>query len=139
MVSNKSNMTKADFKRFQVKYMHMWAKKFNCHAIIHLTTKDKNKYNTPKYHYVVKFTNKYIWFKSPHMPLRFAGDINRLWPWAIRRLEGCHVLAIIMLLFTTQVFCWFVIFWRSLNLMRTTLTMKLMRWLLIKSTFSSPR
>jgi hypothetical protein len=31
------------------------------------------------------------------MPLQFVGDMNRLWPWAIRRLEVCHVLALIML------------------------------------------
>ncbi len=57
MVSSKSNMTKAYFKRFQVQYMHMQSRKIDYHVIIHLTTQDKNKYNTPKYHYVVKFTN----------------------------------------------------------------------------------
>jgi large subunit ribosomal protein L5e len=50
-------MTKAYFKRFQVQYMHMQSRKIDYHVIIHLTTQDKNKYNTPKYHYVVKFTN----------------------------------------------------------------------------------
>jgi hypothetical protein len=57
MVSSKSNMTEAYFKRFQVKYMHMQAKKIDYQAIICLTIQDNNKYNTPKYHYVVKFTN----------------------------------------------------------------------------------
>jgi hypothetical protein len=57
MVSTKSNMTKAHLKRFQVKYMHKQARKTNYHVIMHLTTRDKNKYNIVKYYYVVKFTN----------------------------------------------------------------------------------
>jgi hypothetical protein len=56
MVSNESNMTKAYLKRFQVKYMHMQARKIDYHAIIHLTIQDDNMYNTLKYCYVVKFT-----------------------------------------------------------------------------------
>jgi hypothetical protein len=60
MVSSKSNMTKAYFKRFQIKYRHMWARKTNYQVIICLTIQDKNKYITPKYCYVVRFTNKDI-------------------------------------------------------------------------------
>jgi large subunit ribosomal protein L5e len=60
MVSSKSNMTKAYFKRFQVKYKHRRARKIDYQAIIHFTTEDENKYNTLKYCYVVKFTNKDI-------------------------------------------------------------------------------
>jgi hypothetical protein len=37
MVFNKSNMTKAYFKRFQVKYRHMQAKKIDYQAITRLT------------------------------------------------------------------------------------------------------
>jgi large subunit ribosomal protein L5e len=58
--SSKSNMMKVYFKRFQVKYMHRQAKKTNHQAVICQTTQDKNKYNTLKYRYVVKFTNKDI-------------------------------------------------------------------------------
>jgi len=43
MVSSKSNMTKAYFKGFQVKYMCKQARKIDYHAIIHLTIWDKNK------------------------------------------------------------------------------------------------
>ncbi len=57
MVSSKSNMTKAYFKRFQVKNMHMQARKTDYQAIIHLTIQDDNMYNTLKYRYVVKFTS----------------------------------------------------------------------------------
>ncbi len=50
-------MTKAYFKRFQVKYMHMKAKKIDYPAIICLTTQNDNMSKTLKYHYVVKFTS----------------------------------------------------------------------------------
>jgi hypothetical protein len=59
MVFSKSNITKAYLKMFQIKYMHMQAKKTNYQAIICLTTWDENKYNTLNYHYVVKFTSQY--------------------------------------------------------------------------------
>lgn len=60
LVSSKSNVTKAYFKRFQIKYMNRRARKIHYRAIIHLTTQDENKYNTSKYNYVVKFTHKNI-------------------------------------------------------------------------------
>jgi hypothetical protein len=50
-------MTKAHLKRFQVKYMHMQARKTDYEVIICLTTQDDNNYNAPKYHYFVKFTS----------------------------------------------------------------------------------
>jgi hypothetical protein len=43
MVSNKSNMTKAYLKRFQVKYMQRQARKTDYQVIIRLTTRDENK------------------------------------------------------------------------------------------------
>jgi hypothetical protein len=57
MVSSKSNMTNAYLKRFQIKYMHMQARKIDYQVVICLTTWGENKYNTSKYHYVVKFTS----------------------------------------------------------------------------------
>jgi hypothetical protein len=31
---------------------------------------------------------KILWLKSPHMPLRFVGDINRLWHELLKGLKG---------------------------------------------------
>jgi hypothetical protein len=53
MVYVKSHITKAYFKRFQVKYRCRRAGKTDYRARICLITQDKNKYNTPKYCYVV--------------------------------------------------------------------------------------
>jgi large subunit ribosomal protein L5e len=66
-------MTKAYFKRFQVKYRRRRAGKTDYRARIRLTTQDKNKYNTPKYRYVVRFTNKDIVAQIAYATL--AGDI----------------------------------------------------------------
>ncbi|KAK4426436.1 putative phosphoinositide phosphatase SAC9 [Sesamum alatum] len=52
--------TKAYFKRFQVKFKRRRAGKTDYRARIRLINQDKNKYNTPKYRYVVRFTNKDI-------------------------------------------------------------------------------
>jgi hypothetical protein len=57
MVSNKANMNKAYLKRFQVKYMHMQARKINYQAVMHRTIWNENKHNTLKTCYVVTFTN----------------------------------------------------------------------------------
>jgi large subunit ribosomal protein L5e len=73
MVFIKSHMTKAYFKRFQVKYRRRRAGKTDYRARIRLTTQDKNKYNTPKYRYVVRFTNKDIVAQIAYATL--AGDI----------------------------------------------------------------
>ncbi|CAM6018882.1 unnamed protein product [Sphagnum balticum] len=80
----KSHMTEAYFKRFQIKFMHRQGQFFvfpcvhisgktDYWARIHLTTQDKNKCNTPKYHFVVGFTNKDIVAQITYAPL--AGDI----------------------------------------------------------------
>ncbi len=61
MVSNKANMNKAYLKRFQVKYMHMQARKINYQAVMHRTIWNENKHNTLKTCYVVTFTN---WYKD---------------------------------------------------------------------------
>ncbi|CAK9270510.1 unnamed protein product [Sphagnum jensenii] len=80
----KSHMTKAYFKRFQIKFMCRQGQFFvfpcvhisgktDYWARIRLTTQDKNKCNTPKYCYVVRFTNKDIVPQITYVTL--AGDI----------------------------------------------------------------
>jgi len=49
---------KAYFKRFQVKYRRRREGKTDYQARRRLTIQDKNKYNTPKYRFVVRFTNR---------------------------------------------------------------------------------
>ncbi|XP_010264793.1 PREDICTED: 60S ribosomal protein L5-like [Nelumbo nucifera] len=56
----KAHKTKAYFKRFQVKYKRRREGKTDYRARIRLINQDKNKYNTPKYRFVVRFTNKDI-------------------------------------------------------------------------------
>ncbi|WOL11257.1 60S ribosomal protein L5 [Canna indica] len=56
----KSQKSKAYFKRYQVKYKRRRVGKTDYRARIRLINQDKNKYNTPKYRFVVRFTNKDI-------------------------------------------------------------------------------
>ncbi|KAA8543596.1 hypothetical protein F0562_021658 [Nyssa sinensis] len=56
----KAQKTKAYFKSFQVKFKRRRGGKTDYRARIRLTNQDKNKYNTPKYRFVVTFTNKDI-------------------------------------------------------------------------------
>lgn len=51
---------KAYFKRFQVKFKRRREGKTDYYARKRLVTQDKNKYNTPKYRLIVRFTNKDI-------------------------------------------------------------------------------
>merc|ERR1712168_507043 len=51
---------KAYFKRFQVKFKRRREGKTDYYARKRLCVQDKNKYNTPKYRLVVRFTNKDI-------------------------------------------------------------------------------
>jgi len=52
--------TKAYFKRFQVKFKRRREHKTDYYARTRLTIQDKNKYNSPKYRLVVRFTNRDI-------------------------------------------------------------------------------
>ncbi|WCJ19195.1 60S ribosomal protein L5 [Euphorbia peplus] len=61
------------FKRFQVKYKRRRAGKTDYRARIRLINQDKNKYNTPKYRFVVRFTNKDVIAQVIHS--RIVGDI----------------------------------------------------------------
>ena len=49
---------KAYFKRYQVKLKRRRQGKTDYYARKRLTVQDKNKYNTPKYRLIVRFTNK---------------------------------------------------------------------------------
>jgi len=51
---------KAYFKRFQVKYRRRREGKTDYRARKRLVAQDKNKYNSPRYRFVVRFTNKDI-------------------------------------------------------------------------------
>ncbi|XP_074559836.1 large ribosomal subunit protein uL18-like [Curcuma longa] len=56
----KAQKTKAYSKRFQVKFKRRRQGRTDYRARIRLINQDKNKYNTPKYRFVVRFTNKDI-------------------------------------------------------------------------------
>merc|ERR1711912_74492 len=64
---------KAYFKRFQVKYKRRREGKTDYYARRRLVTQDKNKFATPKYHFVVRFTNKDIICQV--MSSKITGDI----------------------------------------------------------------
>ncbi|KAL8137164.1 hypothetical protein V2J09_003165 [Rumex salicifolius] len=57
MAFAKAQKSKPYFKRYQVKYKRRRAGKTDYRARIRLINQDKNKYNTPKYRFVVRFTN----------------------------------------------------------------------------------
>ncbi|CAN0914146.1 60S ribosomal protein L5 [Linum grandiflorum] len=58
MAFAKSQKNRAYYKRYQVKYRRRRDGKTDYRARIRLINQDKNKYNTPKYRFVVRFTNK---------------------------------------------------------------------------------
>ncbi|KAG5394675.1 hypothetical protein IGI04_024638 [Brassica rapa subsp. trilocularis] len=60
MVFVKPQKKQAYFKRYQVKFRRRRDGKTDYRARIRLINQDKNKFNTPKYRYVVRFTNKDI-------------------------------------------------------------------------------
>ncbi|KAM0910483.1 hypothetical protein ACQ4PT_014108 [Festuca glaucescens] len=73
MVFVKNQKSRAYSKRFQVKYRRRRQGKTDYRARLRLTTQDKNKYNTPKYRFVVRFTNKDVCAQIVHATI--AGDI----------------------------------------------------------------
>lgn len=64
---------KAYFKRYQVKFRRRREGKTDFYARKRLTIQDKNKYNTPKYRMIVRFTNKDIICQVAYA--RIEGDI----------------------------------------------------------------
>ncbi|XP_020227796.1 60S ribosomal protein L5 isoform X2 [Cajanus cajan] len=73
MVYVKAQKSKAYFKRYQVKFKRRREGKTDYRARIRLINQDKNKYNTPKYRFVVRFTNKDI--IAQIVSASIAGDI----------------------------------------------------------------
>jgi len=64
---------KAYFKRFQVKYKRRREGRTDYYARKRLVVQDKNKYNTPKYRMIVRFTNKDIICQIAYA--RIEGDV----------------------------------------------------------------
>ena len=58
MVYVKIERSSTYFSRYQVKYKRRRQGKTDYRARLRLTSQDKNKYNTPKYRLVVRFTNR---------------------------------------------------------------------------------
>ncbi|MFS7935255.1 putative ribosomal protein L5 eukaryotic/L18 archaeal [Helianthus anomalus] len=69
----KAQKTRSYFKRFQVKFKRWRQGKTDYRARFRLVNQDKNKYNTPKYRYVVRFSNKDI--TAQIISATIAGDI----------------------------------------------------------------
>jgi large subunit ribosomal protein L5e len=61
------------FSRYQVKYRRRRQGKTDYRARLRLTTQDKNKYNTPKYRFVVRFSNKNVICQIAYASI--AGDV----------------------------------------------------------------
>ncbi|KAF8041519.1 hypothetical protein BT93_A0197 [Corymbia citriodora subsp. variegata] len=86
MVFVKAQKSNAYFKRYQVKYKRRRDGKTDYRARIRLINQDKNKYNTPKYRFVVRFVSfnvvgtshwlvycrKYSGYKIKQKPQRHA-------------------------------------------------------------------
>jgi len=64
---------KAYFKRFQVKYKRRREAKTDYYARKRLIIQDKNKYNTPKYRFIVRFSNKNVTCQIAYA--RIEGDV----------------------------------------------------------------
>ncbi|XWS47110.1 hypothetical protein CRYUN_Cryun14cG0125400 [Craigia yunnanensis] len=73
MVYIKPQTSRAYFKRFQVKFKRRREGKTDYRARNRLINQDKNKYNTPKYRLVARFTNKDIVAQIIHASI--SGDI----------------------------------------------------------------
>ncbi|XP_011006737.1 PREDICTED: 60S ribosomal protein L5-like [Populus euphratica] len=73
MAFAKAQKSRAYYKRFQVKFKRRREGKTDYRARIRLINQDKNKYNTPKYRFVVRFTNKDVTAQIIHASM--AGDI----------------------------------------------------------------
>ncbi|RWW86228.1 hypothetical protein BHE74_00005001 [Ensete ventricosum] len=74
----KTHKSKAYFKRFQVKYKRRREGKTDYRARIRLINQDKNKYNTPKYRFVVRFVSSEVTNKditAQIISASIAGDL----------------------------------------------------------------
>jgi len=66
--------TTSYFKRFQVKFRRRREGKTDYYARQRLTLQDKNKYNTPKYRFAVRFTNRDVICQVMYATI--AGDVT---------------------------------------------------------------
>jgi large subunit ribosomal protein L5e len=73
MVYVKVERASSYYSRYQVKYKRRRAGKTDYRARLRLVTQDKNKYNTPKYRFVVRFTNKDVICQIAYATV--AGDV----------------------------------------------------------------
>lgn len=73
MVHAQVTKSSAYYSRFQVKYRRRRQGKTDYRARLRLCTQDRNKYNTPKYRLIVRFTNKDIIAQVAYATL--AGDV----------------------------------------------------------------
>ncbi|KAL0741081.1 hypothetical protein Bca4012_082594 [Brassica carinata] len=73
LAQKKPQKKQAYFKRYQVKFRRRREGKTDYRARIRLINQDKNKYNTPKYRYIVRFTNKDI--TAQILSATITGDI----------------------------------------------------------------
>ncbi|KAG6543794.1 hypothetical protein Mapa_014634 [Marchantia paleacea] len=69
----KPRKSKVAFKRYQVKFRRRRSGKTDYYARKRLNAQNKNKYNTPKYRFVIRFTNKDIVAQISYATI--AGDI----------------------------------------------------------------
>lgn len=73
MVYVKIERSSTYFSRYQVKYKRRRQGKTDYRARLRLTSQDKNKYNTPKYRFVVRFSNKDVTCQIAYATV--AGDV----------------------------------------------------------------
>lgn len=73
MVYVKVERSSTYFSRYQVKYKRRRQGKTDYRARLRLTSQDKNKYNTPKYRFVVRFSNKDVTCQIAYATV--AGDV----------------------------------------------------------------
>ncbi|EFJ17161.1 hypothetical protein SELMODRAFT_154687 [Selaginella moellendorffii] len=73
MAVARAQKSKSYYKRYQVKYRRRREGKTDYRARVRLTNQDKNKYNTPKYRFVVRFSNKDIVAQIAYATI--AGDV----------------------------------------------------------------
>lgn len=73
MVYVKIERSSTYFSRYQVKYKRRRQGKTDYRARLRLTSQDKNKYNTPKYRFIVRFSNKDVTCQIAYATV--AGDV----------------------------------------------------------------
>ena len=73
MVYVKVERSSTYFSRYKVKYKRRRQGKTDYRARLRLTSQDKNKYNTPKYRFIVRFSNKDVTCQIAYATV--AGDV----------------------------------------------------------------